>query len=575
MSKIFFTILFFSNVSLAADYCLSVRGNGELIASHWGAMASVVEKLGLPKAQAGGSSASISIFLLDSIASSEMVKQQPATAVFLIKSLEGVTFWIKNQKEWQDFASLAVDAQSLGSANWAQELNKIFTEVDPVQITSALQVFYDNLGRIERNLEVGRKLNLINFESFARLSQAVRVVQTSHNVTEKQGALKTAKFYAGELYKTYEVFGKFNAESDDNLFFRSGIVDFDGLARQAGRIAGFYANASAQNKNWNELYTSCSKDLKNKTWSELVETQPRCQNLLETTIDKFFRTSGDDFSQKNIGQTIVSFPITSVLVDSAYREAKVAMDAYHRSLDSEFGKTFSLTNYDDVRFGYWGSRSALKNVAQNLDYKDAKSNRFLALNEATWFEALRLSPAEPGLSALREFSSGRKTFLSAGGWPDLTPTLILKAYGCKNIVHITRRGGESLFAQGVAKRLLNLDRDWSVLRTTAESYEDNWVLNNVGDRSDLNSNWAKLYNVANDNSSYKKSLRMADAILCTDWNQFKITEGPSAMIAHAYTSPFYVNDDGGLIAENDLLQPQLNPKQQNPAGYPEYVGCTP
>jgi hypothetical protein len=575
MSKFFITILFFSNVSLAADYCLSVRGNGELIASHWGAMASVVEKLGLPKAQAGGSSASISIFLLDGIASSKMVKQQPETAVFLIKSLEGVTYWMKNQKEWQDFASLAVDAQSLGSADWAQELNKIFTEVDQAAVTSALQVFYDNLGRIQRNLEVGRKLNLINVESFARLSEAVRQVQTSDDLTQAQGALKTAKFYAGELYKTYEVFGKFNAEADDNLFFRAGIVNFDGLARQAGRIAGFYANASSQNKNWNELYTSCSEDLKNKTWSELVEAQPRCQNLLENTIDKFFRTSGDDFSQKNIGETIVSFPITSVLVDSAYRDAKVAMENYHQNLDPEFGKTFSLTNYDDVRFGYWGRRSALKNIAQNLDYKDAKSQRFLALSEATWYEALRLSPAEPGLSALREFSSSRKTYLSAGGWPDLTPTLILKAYGCKNIVHITRRGGESLFAQGVAKRLLNLDRDWSLLRTTPESYDDNWVLNNLGDRSDLSSNWAQLYNVANDSSSYKKSLRMADAILCTDWNQFKITDGPSAMIAHAYISPFYVNKDGGLFAEEALLQPQLNPKEQHPAGYPEYIGCTP
>lgn len=575
MLKFVFTVLFFSNVSLAADYCLSVRGNGELIASHWGAMASVVEKLGLPKAQAGGSSASISIFLLDSIASSEMVKEQPESAVFLIKSLEGVTFWIKNQKEWQDFASLAVDAQSLGSVDWAKELNDIFTNVDQAQISSALQVFYDNLGRIERNLKIGQDLNLINNDSFARLSEAVRSVQTSQNLTQAQSALKIATFYAGELYKTYEVFGKFNAESDNNLFFRAGIVNFDGLARQAGRIAGFLANASWKNKNWNELYTSCSKDLKNKTWAELVEAQPRCQNLLETTIDKFFRTSGDDFSQKNIGQTIVSFPITSVLVDSAYRDAKVAMDAYHQNLDPEFGKTFSLTNYQDVRFGYWGTRTALKNIAQNLDDKDAKSHRFLALDEATWYEALRLSPAEPGLSALREFSSGRKTHLSAGGWPDLTPTLILKAYGCKNIVHITRRGGESLFAQGVAKRLLNLDRDWSLLRTTPESYNDNWVLNNLGDPSDLNSNWAQLYNVANDRSSYKKSLRTADAILCTDWNQFKITDGPSAMIAHAYSSPFYVNEDGGLFSESSLLQPQLNPKEQNPAGYPEYVGCTP
>ncbi len=575
MTKTFFALLLTSQVSFAADYCLSVRGNGELIASHWGAMASVVEKLGLPRAQAGGSSASISIFLLDGIASSPMVKQQPEAAVFLIKSLEGITYWIKNQKEWQDFALLAADAQKLGSAEWAKDIHQTFSKMDETQIASALQVFFDNLGRIESNLVVGRKLNLINVESFARLSEAVREVQTAQNPLHISEALKSAKFYAGELYKTYEVFGKFNAEADDNLFFRAGIVNFDGLAQQAGRVAAFYANATLQNKNWQDLYDTCSSSLNQSTWSELIESQPRCQSLLEDAVDKFFRTSGEDFSQKTIGQTIVSFPITSVLVDSAYREAKVAMDEYHKKLDPEFGKTFSLSNYDDVRFGYWGTRLALKTIAQNLEYKDAKSRRFLALNEANWYEALRLSPAEPGLSALREFSAGRKTYLSAGGWPDLTPTLILKAYGCTNIVHITRRGGESLFAQGVAKRLLNLDRDWSLLRTTPETYQENWVLNNLGDGSDLNSNWARLYNVANDDSSYVKSLRTADAILCTDWNQFAITDGPSAMIAHAYTSPFYVNRDGGLYSQNNLLQPQFNPKENNPAGYPEYVGCQP
>ena len=47
------------------------------------------------------------------------------------------------------------------------------------------------------------------------------------------------------------------------------------------------------------------------------------------------------------------------------------------------------------------------------------------------------------------------------------------------------------------------------------------------------------------------------------------------MIAHAYESPFYVNEDGGLFSENEVLQPQFSTKEQNPAGYPEYVGCVP
>ncbi len=130
MKKIFLALLLLSRSAWSADYCLSIRGNGELIASHWGAMASVVEKLGLPRAQAGGSSASISIFLLDSIAASPLVVENPEAAVFMIKSLEGMTLWIKNQKEWQDFANLALDAQTLTSQPWVQVLNAIFSEID-------------------------------------------------------------------------------------------------------------------------------------------------------------------------------------------------------------------------------------------------------------------------------------------------------------------------------------------------------------------------------------------------------------------------------------------------------------
>lgn len=196
----------------------------------------------------------------------------------------------------------------------------------------------------------------------------------------------------------------------------------------------------------------------------------------------------------------------------------------------------------------------------------------MALNSATWSEALRLSPAEPGLSPLREFNANGVEHLSAGGWPDLTPTLILKAYGCKNVVHITRRGGESLFAQGVAKRLLNLDRDWSLLRTTPDAYDANWALNNSGDSEDMTSNWSYLYNVANIQSSYKKSLSAADAILCTDWNKFSITDGPTPMIEHAYRSPYTVNKNGGLIDASPMLTPQVDLASVDVL---EYVGCLP
>ena len=34
--------------AVAADYCIALRGNGELMPAHWGALASTVEVYGTP-----------------------------------------------------------------------------------------------------------------------------------------------------------------------------------------------------------------------------------------------------------------------------------------------------------------------------------------------------------------------------------------------------------------------------------------------------------------------------------------------------------------------------------------------
>src|ERR1700722_8826051 len=81
-------------VASAADYCLALRGNGELEPAHWGALSNVVERLGFPAMQAGGSSASITLFLLDAMASNKTVNvgnadERRLNAGVLVKSLEG------------------------------------------------------------------------------------------------------------------------------------------------------------------------------------------------------------------------------------------------------------------------------------------------------------------------------------------------------------------------------------------------------------------------------------------------------------------------------------------------------
>ncbi|MFN7728958.1 MAG: hypothetical protein ACK5P7_07365 [Bdellovibrio sp.] len=104
-----------------------------------------------------------------------------------------------------------------------------------------------------------------------------------------------------------------------------------------------------------------------------------------------------------------------------------------------------------------------------------------------------------------------------------------------------RQGGESLFAQGVAKRLLNLDRSWEHLETsTTEIKARNADLNNRGDSFDQTSTWSRLYNLGNPQSSLNESLRQASAIFCTNWNAYDIKTELVQLIENSYRSSFQV-----------------------------------
>ncbi|MEE2670939.1 MAG: hypothetical protein VYA54_04480, partial [Bdellovibrionota bacterium] len=63
------------NLSMAGNYCAGIRGNGELAPAHWGSMARIIENKGLPESVAGGSSAAITLFLLDGVSRNETVNK--------------------------------------------------------------------------------------------------------------------------------------------------------------------------------------------------------------------------------------------------------------------------------------------------------------------------------------------------------------------------------------------------------------------------------------------------------------------------------------------------------------------
>jgi hypothetical protein len=124
--------------------------------------------------------------------------------------------------------------------------------------------------------------------------------------------------------------------------------------------------------------------------------------------------------------------------------------------------------------------------------------------------------------------------------------LVLKAAGCENVVYATRRGEESTFAQGVARRLFG------------PAYEQEHL-------------GKKLFDLDSATSSFQHSLSAADAVLCTDWNRFALKDGVHPMVAEAYSAPYYLSSRSGLRDQN--LVPLLDPSERTPEGTPKFLGC--
>jgi hypothetical protein len=165
------------------------------------------------------------------------------------------------------------------------------------------------------------------------------------------------------------------------------------------------------------------------------------------------------------------------------------------------------------------------------------------------------------------FKANNQKIYSAGGWSDLQPAAVLKAAGCQKIVYLTRKGGESLFAQGVANRLMSLNRDISKLSSQLDSQKKAISkLNDDGDvQADPNSVWSKLFNLANPKSSVNFSLQKSDAILCTNWNAFDVKSDLVGLIEDSYNSHYRLSDNTALDASFNL-HPTLTDK---------FPGCQP
>ena len=461
------------------SYCLGIRGNGELITAHFASVSRIIEHYGLASGVSGGSSASISSFLLESAQINPAVvaacgdegcdsEEAANRAALLLKSLQGYVAVLAGTPEASAISQLIPLAQQAA----AQDIATL-AESDPAAAQAAL----DELLASEDIRD------LINPE-------LVGLVQNSPNPA----------YHVQDVANALTGLASFEA-SDPKILVRPGLIDFAGVAEKVGRIGSFYAGYGNYDADGFEKFmVGCATPGRGLGWSEVAAlpmgdsgvTCGEAFGALAVSWRDDFITNEDDYRSRiddQIGDELPALISTSVITGSSVAAWESARDAYFAGEDAiELG-----VDFDDVKFGYFGAQEQLDTAGRNsAEFDDIKTEKFHAIGPASWRTALSYSPAEPGLARALELGDGT---VSAGGWSDLHPTLVLRNMGCDNVVYVTRTdedlGG---FADGVAM-LLGMDADTQ----------------------------AKLYNLDED-SAIARSVDEADAVWCTNWNDIPATD---------------------------------------------------
>ena len=484
--------------------CAAIRGNGELIFAHFGALARIVEHYGPLDGAAGGSSASITMFLTESMQMNPALRACPAGPCtrleagarlgLMYKSLQGYAAGLTDTDEGIAFKQLAPIVQKAMD----QGIGALFDAQQFLQAKDALlQLFQSDELR-----------DLVNGEVRSLLTESLDPI-----------------YHVKDIWAGLTGFGSFSADTP-RILVRPGILDFAGLARKLGRIGSFYAAYGPDVTDaWRTWLDACALPTRGLGWTAAAATptdQGTCGERFTTLMSDYrtallaneggFPSRVDDL----VGGTLPVLVSTSVLTGGAVQAFALARAQYLAATPEELAVSFG-----DVKFGYWGSPEALGTVVQNpMGYTDAKTAKWLSLGQVPWARALSLSPAEPGLARAMPIDPDAidPDRISAGGWSDLHPVLVLRNLGCDKVIYITRRGGESNFAQAVARLLGMSDAAQQA-----------------------------LYDLGAD-SAYRRSLEAADAVWCTDWNEQSGLDLPG-ITADAYDAPMETTDPAFTAGE--------------------------
>lgn len=490
--------------------CAAVRGNGHYVVTHFASLARIVEHYGPVDGMAGGSSGSLSTFVYESMLKNKAISSCSGKACSPAEKSARLALALKSVQGYAETVGASEEATSI--RDLGAVAMKLKTEVDARGIGALASTDSNEAAkRLREVLAIPEVKALVNPEVLEMLSDAEHL-----------------SFNVKEIHTSIATLGAFSVD-DNRLFFRPGILSWSALAEMFGRVGDFYAGyGPAANAPMSAWLDACAAPTAGKPWSEAANAPYPAGG----TCGEAFRKMTTDYRaaaraaapgayksrvDERVGDASPLHKVisTSVLEGEAVPAYQAARAAYRSGAHPTGSIPFS-PKFSDIKFGYWGAKADLAAIARNdLGTNDLKTQKFSSLGNATWREILGASPAEPGLSRFVELPDGR---ISAGGWSDLAPTLVLKNMGCESVVYVQREGDESQFATKIAKHLgMSADE------------------------------WSALYDLTNPKSSYAVSVSSAEGVWCTNWNSFGDTQ-IAEMALDAYSAPLEIRSGFRLEA---------------------------
>lgn len=466
--------------------CAGIRGNGPNLFAHYGALARHVEEYGVITCAAGGSSGSITAFLMESMwANPELhncdgdlcsKRELEARQSLMLKSVVGLTD-----------AGLFQDIDTVNGLITAIETGDIKNQLNGENPLEGVDAFV----RVLRDLGP-----LINPE-------LIELLLTSPDPV----------FHVNDIIDGLEDGVQFVVD-DPRVFLRTSVLDFNEVASLFGVFGSFYAGyGPSDNIAMADWLDACASASIGMTWEETAlltgSTGQSCGDeftaLFNHYREAFAVVGGPNRADDPVGLYLPVFGVTGVLTGDAVNLWEEAREAWIAAMPIPFEPDFN-----DVGLGYWGQDKELRRMGRTLsrDYDDLNAKQFVPLGAQSWREVLKSSPAEPGFSPGVPLASGT---VSVGGWADPLRVLPLEALGAKQTIAINRLGGVGGFTES-ATELLNASPN------------------------DINA----LYSTTDPESSFYIGLDSATGVWCTNWDG----QGgdPNLLFNDAYNSPLITED---------------------------------